>query len=453
MTRFPDGFVWGSATAAYQIEGAATEDGRTASIWDVFAHTPGRTHHGDHGDLACDHYHRLDADLDLMSSLGLQAYRFSVSWSRVRPEPGDATNPAGLDFYDRVVDGALARGIQPVVPQYHWDLPQWLQDKGGWANRDVAEHFADFTGDVLDRLGDRVSRWITLNEPYCFTFIGHLEGRHAPGLRDEATAVTTVHNALLAHGQSLARIREAAPHALAGITLNLSDPLPATDSEADRAATARVDLVENRIFLSPLLRGEYPSDAAEFYAGVTDFGFVRPGDLELISAPIDFLGINFYEQHSIVADSGDHASPRDIVRGTRKLPPQPPVTGGNVAIRPEALYRVLTRVCREWTDRPLWITENGLALADYAGPDGRCHDPERIDYFAGYFEAAARAIADGVPLEAYLVWSLMDNFEWADGYSKRFGMVYVDYPTQTRIPKSSAHWLRQVIAANAVVPG
>jgi beta-glucosidase len=452
MTRFPDGFVWGSATAAYQIEGAASEDGRTPSIWDVFAHTPGRTRHGDHADIACDHYHRLDADLDLMSSLGLQAYRFSVSWSRVRPEPGGATNAAGLDFYDRVVDGALARGIQPVVTLYHWDLPQWLQDKGGWASRDVANHFADFTSAVLYRLGDRVQRWITLNEPYCFTVIGHLEGRHAPGLRDEPTTVATVHNALLAHGHALATIRAQAPDAHAGITLNLSDPLPATDSEADRAAAARVDLVENRMFLSPLLRGEYPPDAAEFYAGITDFGFVRPGDLELISAPIDFLGINFYEQHRIVADSGAQPPAGNITRGTRKLTPQPPVTDGNVAIRPDGLYNVLTRVHREWTDRPLWITENGLALNDYAGPDGRCHDPERIDYFAAHFAAAARAIADGVPLEAYLVWSLMDNFEWADGYGKRFGIVYVDFPTQARIPKSSAYWLSRVIAANAVVP-
>jgi beta-glucosidase len=452
MTRFPDGFVWGSATAAYQIEGAASEDGRTASIWDTFAHTPGRTRHGDHGDLACDHYHRLEADLDLMSGLGLRTYRFSISWSRVRPEPGGATNAAGLDFYDRVLDGALARGIQPVVTLYHWDLPQWLQDKGGWANRDVAEHFGDFTGAVLQRLGDRVPRWITLNEPYCFTFIGHLEGRHAPGLRDEATAVTTVHNGLLAHGHALARIREQAPHAQAGITLNLSDPLPASDSETDTVAAARVDLVENRMFLSPLLRGEYPPDAAEFYAGVTDFGFVRPGDLELISAPIDFLGINFYEQHRVAADPGPQPPAGNIVRGTRKLRAEPPVTAGNVGIRPDGLYNVLTRVHREWTDRPLWITENGLALNDYTGPDGRCHDPERIDYFAAHFEAAARAIADGVPLEAYLVWSLMDNFEWADGYSKRFGIVYVDYPTKTRIPKSSAHWLGRVIAANAVLP-
>jgi beta-glucosidase len=453
MTRFPDGFVWGSATAAYQIEGASGEDGRTPSIWDVFAHTPGRTRHGDHGDIACDHYHRLDADLELMSSLGLQAYRFSLSWSRVKPEPGGATNAAGLDFYDRVVDGALARGIQPVVTLYHWDLPQWLQDKGGWATRDVAEHFGDFTGAVLERLGDRVPRWITLNEPYCFTFIGHLEGRHAPGLRDEATAVSTVHHAMLAHGQALARIRDQAPNAYAGITLNLSDPLPASDSEADRAAAARVDLVENRMFLSPLLRGEYPPDAAGFYAGVTDLGFVRPGDLELISAPIDFLGVNFYEQHLIAADAGEQPPPANIVRGTRKLRPEPPVTAGNVGIRPEALYNILTRVHREWTDRPLWITENGLALNDYTGPDGRCHDPERIDYFAAHFAAAARAVAEGVPLEAYLVWSLMDNFEWADGYSKRFGIVYVDYPTQTRIPKSSANWLRRVIVENAVVSG
>jgi beta-glucosidase len=449
-TRFPAGFVWGSATAAYQIEGAAAEDGRTPSIWDVFSHTPGRTLHGDTGDVACDHYHRLGADLDLIASLGLRAHRWSVSWSRVKPSADGTTNAAGLDFYERVVDGLLERGVDPVGTLYHWDMPQWLQDKGGWAARDTAEYFGDFAEAVLERVGDRVPRWITVNEPYCSSFIGHLEGRHAPGLTDEATAVATAHHLLLAHARALARIRALAPDAKAAITLNLSDVHPAGDSDEDRAAAARVDLVENRMFLSPLFKGGYPEDAGEFYAGITDFGFVRDGDLEAIGAPQDFIGVNFYEQHRVAADPAHVRDIGNIVRGARKLDPEPPVTAGNVAIRPEALYNLLTRVHREWTDLPVWVTENGLAANDYADPEGRCHDPERIDYLAGHFRAAARAIEDGVPLEAYLVWSLMDNFEWAEGYGKRFGLVYVDYPTQTRIPKSSARWFSRVIAANAV---
>jgi beta-glucosidase len=448
--RFPDGFVWGSSTAAYQIEGAADEDGRTPSIWDTFSHTPGRTYRGDTGDTACDHYHRLDQDLDLIASLGLQAYRFSISWSRVKPTPDGRTNPKGLDFYDRVVNGLRERGIEPVVTLYHWDLPQWLQDKGGWASRDSADHFADFTAAVVDRLGDRVTRWITVNEPYCASFISHLEGRHAPGIADEATAVATVHHLLLAHGKAMAAIRERAPHAKAGITLNLADVLPASDSDADKAAAARVDLVENRMFLSPLLRGAYPEDAAAFYEGVTDFGFVHDGDLEIIATPMDFLGVNFYEQHLVAATGDDSTGGGSLARGTSKLPPTEPITGGGVGIRPDALRALLVRVHREWTHLPLWITENGLALHDYVDPEGRCHDTERIAYFDAHFRAAAQAIEEGVPLEGYIVWSLMDNFEWALGYSKRFGMVYIDYATQTRIPKSSAHWFSSVIAANGL---
>ncbi|MHA3701179.1 GH1 family beta-glucosidase [Jatrophihabitans sp. YIM 134969] len=449
---FPRGFRWGSATAAYQIEGAAAEDGRTPSIWDTFAHTPGNTKHGDHGDVACDHYHRLEPDLDLLTTLGLQVYRSSVSWSRVVPHPDGEVNAAGLDFYDRVVDGLLARGIDPMVTLYHWDMPQWLQDKGGWGNRDVADHFADFTEAVLTRLGDRVPTWITVNEPFCVTYIGHLEGRHAPGLQDEALAVSTVHHVLLAHGRAMQRIRALAPQAEAGITLNLSDVHAATDRSEDVAAANKVDLVENRMFLSPVLRGEYPDDAASFYQGVTDFSFVRPGDLELISSPGDLLGVNFYEQHHVVAADGLGDGKNDRVRGARKLTPEPPVTDGGVAIRPRALYNVLTRLHRDWTPLPLWVTENGLALHDYATPDGQIHDPERIAYFDGYFRAAADAIDDGVPLAGFIVWSLMDNFEWAEGYGWRFGMVYNDYPTQTRIPKDSARWLQRVIAANAVPP-
>jgi len=447
---FPPHFRWGSSTAAYQIEGAVEEDGRTPSIWDTFAHSPGRTRHGDHGDIACDHYHRLDGDLDLMAQLRLQVYRSSVSWTRIKPSPDGQTNPAGLDYYDRVVDGLLARGIEPMMTLYHWDLPQWLQDKGGWANRDVADHFADLTEAVVTRLGDRVPRWITINEPFCVTYISHLEGRHAPGIQDEALAVSTVHHVLLAHGRALQRIREVAPTAEVGITLNLSDVHPGSDRAEDIDAARRVDLVENRMFLSPVLRGEYPDDAREFYAGITDFGFVEDGDLDLISTPADFLGVNFYEQHHVVAGHDMGQGKNDRVRGVRKLSPQDPITAGGVAIRPQALRAVLNRLHNEWTPLPLWVTESGLALHDYVTPDGLVHDPERIAYFDGYFRAAAEAIADGVPLVGYIVWSLMDNFEWAEGYGWRFGFIYNDYATQTRTPKDSAQWLRQVIANNGL---
>jgi beta-glucosidase len=449
LVTFPKGFIWGASTAAYQIEGATTEDGRGPSIWDTFVRVPGAVFHGDTGDIACDHYHRLECDLDLMARLGLKAYRFSIAWPRVQPD-GRNVNPIGLDFYDRLVDGLLARGIAPMATLYHWDLPQALQDVGGWTNRATADRFADYASVVVRRLGDRVGRWITLNEPWVSAFVGHLEGRHAPGIRDEAAALAAAHHLLLAHAQGMDRIRDAAPNAKAGITLNLSHILAATQTDADIAAAARVDLFENRIFLSSLFRGRYPEDAHEFWSEVTDFAFIRDGDLAAISQPMDFLGVNFYEQHRVVADPDHVRGPSNIVRGARKLPTTPPITEGKVAIRPDALYSVLTRVTREWTKIPLWITENGIALHDYVGPDGRCHDPERIDYFAAHFRAAARAIDEGVPLEAYIVWSLMDNFEWADGYRLRFGLIHVDYATQARMFKSSAHWFAKVIAANAI---
>jgi beta-glucosidase len=446
---FPEGFIWGASTSAYQIEGATTEDGRGPSIWDTFARMPGAVFHGETADVACDHYHRLERDLDLMAQLGLKAYRFSIAWPRVQPD-GRNVNPIGLDFYDRLVDGLLARDIAPIVTLYHWDLPQALQDRGGWANRTTADRFADYATTVVRRLGDRVGRWITLNEPWVSAFVGHFEGRHAPGIRDEAAALVAAHHLLLAHARGMERIRAAAPRAKAGITLNLSDVVPATDTAADLAAAARVDLFENRIFLSPLFRGGYPEDGYEFWAGVTDFDFVLDEDLAAIGQPMDFLGVNFYEQHCVVADPDHGRGESNLVRGARKLPNTPPTTAGNVAIRPDALYSVLTRLHREWTELPLWITENGIALHDYVGPDGRCHDPERIDYFAAHFRAAARAIDAGVPLEAYLVWSLMDNFEWAEGYRLRFGLVYVDFATQVRLLKSSAQWFARVIAANAI---
>lgn len=447
--KFPEGFIWGASTSAFQIEGATTADGRGASIWDTFSRVPGAIYHGDTADIACDHYNRMESDLDLMVQLGLKSYRFSVAWPRVQPD-GEEINPAGLDFYDRLVDGLLARGITPMLTLYHWDLPQALQDRGGWADRSTAECFADYTSKVVRRLGDRVDYWITINEPWVAAFVGHLEGRHAPGVTDEATAVKVAHHLLLAHARGVEVIRASAPHVRAGITLNLSDVLPASDRDTDVFAAKRVDLFENRVFLSPLFRGAYPDDAYEFWAGVTNFDFVRDGDLAAISRPMDFLGVNFYEQHRVVADPGHVREETNLVRDARKLPPVPPITAGDVAIRPDALYAVLTRLNREWTPLPLWITENGIALCDYIGPDGRCHDPERIDYYTGHFQAAARAIDDGVPLQGYILWSLMDNFEWAAGYRLRFGLVYVDYATQKRLPKSSADWFARITAANVV---
>jgi beta-glucosidase len=449
-TDFPKGFVWGASTSAFQIEGAVKEQGRGPSIWDTFSGQPGAVYHGDTADVACDHFHRLEADLDLMAELGLQAYRFSIAWPRVQPD-GNAINAGGLDFYERLVDGLLARAITPIATLYHWDLPQALQDRGGWSNRAIADYFADYASAVVRRLGDRVERWVTINEPWVVAFVGHLEGRHAPGATDEATALKVAHHTLLAHARAMEVIRATAPRAKAGITLNLSDVLPASDRPVDVAAARLVDLFENRVFLAPLFRGSYPEDAYEFWSGVTDFSFVHDGDLAAISRPMDFLGVNFYEQHQVVHDPSHMSGSSNLVRGVRKLPPEPPITAGDVAIRPGALYSVLTRLHREWSEElPLWVTESGIALHDYIGPDGRCHDPERIDYYDGHFRAAARAIGEGVPLEGYIVWSLMDNFEWAAGYRLRFGIVYVDYATQQRLPKSSALWFRQVIASNGV---
>ena len=442
--RFPDGFLWGAATAAYQVEGAAREDGRGPSIWDTFSHTPGRTFHGDTGDVACDHYHRLDEDLDLMAWLGLGAYRFSIAWPRVMPAGAGQVNQAGLDFYRRLVDGLLARGIRPVATLYHWDLPQALQDRGGWASRDTAGRFADYAAAVAGALGDRVALWITLNEPWCSSFIGHLEGRHAPGLRDEATAVTAAHHLLLAHGKAVAALRAAGVAGQVGITLNLADVHPASDREADRAAAALVDGNENRWFLDPLLRGTYPEDMLAYHGAVTDFSFVRDGDLAGIAAPLDFLGVNYYQQHRVRAGAGG------LVRGAEKLPPPPPRTAMGWGINPDGLTATLLRLREEYAAPPLYVTENGAAFHDYVDPEGGVDDEERVAYLEAHFRAAHDAIAQGADLRGYFVWSLLDNFEWSFGYSRRFGLVYVDYRTQARVPKQSAHWYREVIARNGL---
>ena len=443
MRSFPDGFQWGVATAAYQTEGAVTEDGRGPSIWDTFSHTPGKVLRGDTGDIACDHYHRWVGDLDLLVDLGVDSYRFSVAWPRVQPSGAGPVNEAGLGFYDRLVDGLLARGIAPMVTLYHWDLPQALQDLDGWANRDTADRFADYARHVHRRLGDRVTQWLTLNEPYCSAFVGHLEGRHAPGIKDERTALSAVHHLLLAHGRATQALRAEGVTQGLGITCNLTSPHPATQQPEDVAAYRRLDLYENRLFLDPLFRGEYPEDAQAHYEGTSDFSFVKDGDLKVISEPIDYFGVNYYERHLVRAD------PADPVRGWQRVPdPNPTIVG--IGVHPEGLREVLNRLHQDYTHVPLYVTETGLALHDYTNPEGQIDDIDRIAYYEGHIRAVHQAIADGVDVRGIAPWSFMDNFEWAWGYAYRFGMYYVDYATQKRIPKASAHWYRDVIARHGL---
>ncbi|SEI14632.1 MULTISPECIES: GH1 family beta-glucosidase [unclassified Leifsonia] len=432
-SQFPPEFLWGTATAAYQIEGSPRADGKGESIWDRFTHERGIVLRGDTGDIACDHYNRWPEDIELLSDLGVNSYRYSIAWTRVDPAGDGRINKAGLDFYERITDRLLERNISPLVTLYHWDLPQALQDKGGWLNRETAERFADFTSAVAERLGDRVPRWLTLNEPYCSAFVGHLQGVHAPGIQDEASAVRAAHHLLLAHGRGLEALRAADIAGQAGITLNLTSVIPGSISKADRAAAARVDLVENRLFLDPIFRGRYPEDAASFYRGVTGFDFVEDGDLDLISGPIDFFGINYYERHTVVAD------PADPQRGSRKLAAKRQTLTGT-AINPRGLEEVLKRVSREYTPLPLIVTETGVALTDYVDPEDRIRDAERIVFFQEHIAAAASVMKAGVRLVGFYPWSFMDNFEWQWGYGHRYGMYYVDYATQRRIPKDSALW-------------
>ena len=447
LHSFPPGFVWGSATASYQIEGAWQADGKGESIWDRFSHTPGRVRAGDTGDVACDHYHRWRDDIALMKSLGLPAYRFSISWPRILPAGRGAVNAAGLDFYSRLVDGLLEAGITPFVTLYHWDLPQALQDQGGWPVRATAEAFVEYADVVSRALGDRVKRWITHNEPWCAAFLSHQIGEHAPGLQDWRAAIAAGHHVLLSHGWALPVLRRNSPQAEAGITLNFEHTMPASASAADRRVTLQHDGYFNRWFLDPLFGRHYPADkVAEYTAlGAWDPALVRPGDLDAIAAPMDFLGVNYYS--------------RFVGRDTTAPDNLPPVvipapaaerTEMGWEIYPDGLYHLLGRLHFNYQAPKLYITENGVSFGD--GPDahGRIADQRRIDYLRAHFRAAHCALQAGVPLAGYFVWSLMDNFEWAHGYAQRFGLVWVDFATQQRLPKDSALWLRNVIAANAV---
>jgi len=447
--RFPTGFVWGAATASFQIEGATTVDGRKDSIWDEFCRRPGAVAAGDTGEPGADHYRRYQADVDLMASLGLGAYRFSVAWPRVRPD-GGAVNPAGLDFYDRLVDSLLAAGIAPWATLYHWDLPQALEESGGWTSRDTAYRFAEYVDSVVERLGDRVTGWLTLNEPWCSAFVGYASGRHAPGVTSPTAAVAAAHHLLLAHGLGMARIRAHAPGMPAGITLNLF-PVAAV-SPADADAARRVDGLQNRIFLDPVLRGAYPDDVLADLApyGLPDL--VRDGDLPVIGTPVDMLGINYYRPLLVAAPSYSPPEPSEWVgvEGVRFLPSGRPRTEMGWEVAPGGLTELLLRLHEQYPRLPMYITENGAAYPDVVGRDGQVRDSSRRAYLDGHLRAAHAAIQQGVDLRGYFCWSLLDNLEWAEGYAKRFGLVHVDFATQHRTVKESARWYASVIARNGL---
>ncbi len=441
LANFPADFLWGVATAAYQIEGAASEGGRGPSIWDTFSHTPGRVHRGDTGDIACDHYHRLHDDLELLAELGVGAYRLSVSWARLQPRGEGELNPEGVAFYRELLAGLRDRGIRPVVTLYHWDLPQPLEDAGGWPARATAERFADYARRTVTVLGDLAQDWITLNEPWCSSFLGYGYGPHAPGRTDVRAAVAAAHHLNLAHGLAVRAIREVAPDARVGITNIVTEVVPASDAPADVAAAGRLDAVSNRVFLGPAYQGAYDAGVHE---ALDPFGLaelIRDGDLEIIATPCDFAGVNHYQR--VIAT--DRPVGPAFPFGVEETPAQPATTSFGWSVVPDSLYAVLTRVAREYTSLPLYVTESGASFDDYVDPEGGVDDVERIAYLAGYFDAAGRAIRDGVDLRGYLVWSLLDNFEWGEGYSKRFGLVYVDYRTQERLPKASAHWYRALL--------
>ena len=436
---FPDDFVWGVATSSYQIEGATKEDGRGESIWDTFAGTPGRVVDGDNGEVAVEHFHRYEDDVALMADLGVEAYRFSVAWPRVQPPGSGPVNPAGLDFYDRLVDALLARGITPWATLYHWDLPQPLEDAGGWPARDTAYRFAEYAGMVADRLGDRVKHFITLNEPWCSAFLGYASGRHAPGRSDGAAALAASHHLLLGHGLAVAELRSRVPDAQVGITLNLYPVDPAHDGPGTQDAVRRIDGLSNRWFLDPVLRGAYPKDVMEDVAHVSDLSFVEPGDLERISTPLDFLGVNYYTRHVVAPGAFPGSSAVEF--RDRGLP----TTATGWEVDPDGLHDILTRVTRDYGDIPIVLTENGAAFDDVL-EDGRVHDLERLDFLRTHLLASRRAIRAGVPLRGYFAWSLLDNFEWAEGYAKRFGIVHVDFRTQVRTIKDSGRWYAAFLA-------
>ncbi|BDI23695.1 GH1 family beta-glucosidase [Herbiconiux sp. L3-i23] len=442
-TELPASFVIGTATASYQIEGATTEDGRGASIWDTLALRPGAIADGSTGDVADDHYHRVGEDVALMADLGVDAYRFSIAWPRIQATGTGAPNQKGLDFYRRLAETLRESGITPWATLYHWDLPQTLEEQGGWLNRDTAYRFAEYSALTVEALGDVVDHWITLNEPWCSSFLGYASGVHAPGRQEGVLAAHAAHHLLLGHGLALPEIRRAAPEATVGTTLNLYSIRAATDSADDVDAARRIDGLGNRFFLDPVLRGSYPADVLDDLGDGEWFAEnATPADLELISAPIDFMGINFYSRHTLRAGTPrDEASAYPGSEFVEFVDTGAAKTLMGWEIHPDGLVDVVEMVHDIAPELPIYITENGSAYADIVSEDGSVDDLERTDYLQKHLAACADAVERGLPLQGYFVWSLMDNWEWAWGYSRRFGIVHVDYDTQVRTPKTSAKWL------------
>jgi beta-glucosidase len=448
---FPNDFLWGVATASYQIEGAWQADGKGESIWDRFAHTPGKIFDGSNGDVACDHYHRWADDIALMKSLNIQSYRFSIAWPRILPAGRGQVNGAGLDFYSRLVDGLLAADIVPFVTLYHWDLPQALQDEGGWPQRSTAEAFVEYADVVTRHLGDRVKHWITHNEPWCIAFLSHQIGEHAPGWQDWQAALRAGHHVLLSHGWAVPVIRQNSPGSEVGITLNFTVAEPASPDAVDVNATRRFDGYFNRWFLDPLYGRSYPADMVADYTTIgylpNGLDFVRKPDLAAIAVQTDFLGVNYYTRSILRYEP----SSQNLVE-MNDPPPEAEQTEMGWEVYPQGLYNLLNRLHFEYGMPKLYVTESGCSYSDGPNAAGQVLDERRQKYLCDHFAAAHRAIQNGVPLAGYYVWSLMDNFEWAKGYTQRFGIVWVDYVTQQRIPKQSALWYKDVIAANAVEP-
>lgn len=456
---FPPGFRWGAATAAYQVEGAVAEGGRGPCIWDSFASQPGRIRDGSTARVAADHYHRYGEDVDLMRWLGLDSYRLSVSWPRIQPRGTGPANQRGLDFYRRLLDALLPAGITPVVTLYHWDLPQALQDRGGWENRDTAERFAEYAGLVAGALGDLVPLWTTVNEPWCAAFLGYGNGLHAPGIAHPRSALRAAHHLLLGHGLAAAALRSAGARAVS-VVLNPEPVRPwRPDHAGDVDAARRIDGLRNRLTLDAVLRGRYPEDVIEDTRRFTDWDFVRPGDLDAIGQPVDLLGLNYYARSVVRAggQAGPPAGPSAFpgCEDVEFVRPDGPVTSMDWPITPDGLRDMLVRIHDEYPPVPLVITENGAAFEDVVSGDGQVHDGGRVSYLDAHLRAAHAAIERGVDLRGFFVWSLIDNFEWAEGYSQRFGIIYVDFPTGQRIPKDSARWYRDVVRHRglAAVPG
>jgi len=429
-------FIWGVATSSYQIEGAANEGGRGQSIWDTFCKVPGKVANFDNGDIACDHYHRFKEDLDLMKWMGVKAYRFSVAWPRVIPDGVGRVNEMGLDFYDRLIDSLLEREIAPWLTMYHWDLPEALQLRGGWNNREVVEWFGEYAEVLTSRFGDRVKNWMTLNEPLCSAWLGHLYGDMAPGIKDLQTALNVSHNLLMSHGLACQVIRSNVSEANVGIVINVTPAVPATDSQEDSNAAQLADGFDNRWFLDPVFGRTYPADVIDTLGASPE---IHSGDMKLIAQDLDFLGVNFYFRQTVAADQNSKPLPiRSVNRENVKR------TAMNWEVHPQAFEEILLRISKEYSPKAIYITENGSAWNDEV-INGEIIDDERIDYLARHLDVMRSAKNQGAPILGYFAWSFLDNFEWAYGYEKRFGLIYVDYKTQKRTPKKSAFFYRQLL--------